>query len=302
MKTGELIKNIRIAKGIKAKTVYDNLLSRSMYYKYESGLVETTADTFLHILDRLNVESDEFVVLFKKIMQRQVHYHYDEYREDLLRSFCDGNFTEIRALEKKLERGYEETHLLRFHNLQLIAKAMKKKLGRVNESTLTERKEITHYLLRSKHWGHYEYKLLSDAMFMFDSSSAEKLLQNHEWLEQDDEQDLRLENLKIKTLCGTILLFMKSDKKEHTAYYYSLLAKINVDSNNIYAQSNKRFFNGLKTIYDGDYEQGIKLISEIFSLYQKIGLDDLYHEHVAILQDLLSTQLQKKGTRRRRKA
>lgn len=302
MKTGELVKNIRTAKGIKAKTIYDNLLSRSMYYKYESGLVETTADTFLHILDRLNVESDEFVLLFKQVMQKQSQFHYNEYRQDLLRSFHEGNFTEIRALEKKLTRGYEETQLLRFYNLQLIARAMKKRLDRSNESILAERKEITHYLSRSKHWGHYEYRLLSDSMFMFDSSSAEKLLQNHEWMEDYEQQDRRLENLKIKTLCGTILLFMKSNKKEHTAYYYGLLAKIKVDSNNIYARSNKRFFKGLKTIYDGDYEQGIKIVSETFSLYQKVGLDELYHEHVEILQDLLSTQLQKKGTRRRRKA
>ncbi|KRL00602.1 helix-turn-helix domain-containing protein [Liquorilactobacillus capillatus] len=302
MKTGELVKNIRTAKGIKAKTVYDNLLSRSMYYKYESGLVETTADTFLHILDRLNVESSEFDLLFRQVMQQQSRFHYNEYRNDLLQSFHDGNFTEVRTLEKKLERGYEETQLLRFYNLKLVATAMKKKLGHNNESVLAERKEITHYLLRSKHWGHYEYGLLSDAIFMFDSTSAEKLLQNHEWLEANGEQDQILEDLKIKTLCGAILLFMKANKKEHTAYYYNLLTKLNVGHNNIYARSSKRFFKGLKTIYDGDYEQGIKIISETFSLYQKLGLDDLYHEHVEILQELLSTQLQKKETRRRRKA
>ncbi|MCC7666155.1 helix-turn-helix domain-containing protein [Liquorilactobacillus satsumensis] len=300
MKTGELVKNIRTAKGIKAKTIYDDLLSRSMYYKYESGLVETTADTFLHILDRLNVGADEFMKLFGKFIKKDDHYR--SCRNDLKQAFAQGNLTEIKAIEKKIEKEYNASHLLRLHNLAVIADAMKKTLGKTSESTLSERKEIMHYLSRSHKWGYYEYSLFSDAIFMFDSSSTEKLLQNHDWDTEAEVQDITLENLKIKTLCNAILLFMKANKKEHVAYYYNLLNKIKVDSSNVSALSNKTFFEGLKIINDGDYEQGLKIISDTFSLYQKLGLDDLYRQHVAILQELLSVNLQKAKSRRRRKA
>ncbi|KRL05691.1 helix-turn-helix domain-containing protein [Liquorilactobacillus oeni] len=300
MKTGELVKDIRTAKGIKAKTIYDNLLSRSMYYKYESGLVETTADTFLSILDRLNVGADEFMKLFGSILKRGDHY--GSYRHDLKLAFTQENLTEVKATEKKIEREYQTTQLLRFHYLAVIASAMKKKLGKTNESVLNERREVVHYLARARQWGYFEYSLFIDSILMFDSSSIEKLLQNHDWNEDDESHDRTLENLKVKTLCSAILLFMKADKKEHVAYYYNLLNKIKVGSSNITALSNKMFFEGLKIINDGDYEQGLKIISDIFALYQKLGMESLYRHHVAILQEMLSIKLQKSRPRRRRKA
>ncbi|MFT8669066.1 MAG: Rgg/GadR/MutR family transcriptional regulator [Liquorilactobacillus hordei] len=300
MKTGELVKKIRTEKGIKAKAVYDGLLSRSMYYKYESGLVETTADTFLYILNRLNIEADEFLRMFS-VMDKG-NSEYKNYRDNLNNAYHLENLTEVKALEKKIAKEYQESGLVRFYNLMLIATVMRKKLGRTQESVLNERKEISHYLMRSTKWGHYEYRLFIDAIFMFDSSSIEKVFQDHDWDDDQKGEDMKLDNLKIKALCQSILIFMKSNKTDHVNYYYTLLDKIEVNSNNVYALSNKKFFEGLKIINDGDYEQGLKVISEIFSLYQKIGLDDLYKEHVAILQELLSVQLQKAKSRKRRKA
>ncbi|KRN26772.1 Rgg/GadR/MutR family transcriptional regulator [Liquorilactobacillus mali] len=300
MKTGELVKQIRTEKGIKAKVVYDGLLSRSMYYKYESGLVETTADTFLYILNRLNIEADEFLRMFS--VMDKCNNEYINYRDDLNNAYRLENLIEIKALEKKISKEYQESGLVRFYNLMLIAAVMRKKLGKTAESVLSERKEILHYLLRSTKWGHYEYGLFIDAIFMFDSSSIEKVLQDHDWDDSHEGEDMKLDNLKVKALCQSILVFMKSNKTDQVNYYYTLLDKIKVSSNNIYALGNKRFFEGLKTINNGDYEQGLKTISEIFSLYQELGLDDLYKEHVAILQELLSVQLQKSKSRKRRKA
>ncbi|MFT9287830.1 helix-turn-helix domain-containing protein, partial [Liquorilactobacillus nagelii] len=210
MKTGELIRSIRTSKGIKAKTIYDGLLSRSMYYKYESGLVETTADTFLHILDRLNVDSTEFIALFEK--QNNERTHYEEYRENLMTAFKQKNLNEVRLLEKKIERDYQSNQLVRFYNLKLVALAMKKHFGH-HESILPERREVVHYLSRSKYWSHYEYELLADSIFMFDGSSLDKLLSDHEWFNNDDAQDIRMENLKVKVLCEAILLFIKTRRE-----------------------------------------------------------------------------------------
>lgn len=99
MKTGELVKQIRTEKGIKAKSVYDGLLSRSMYYKYESGLVETTADTFLYILNRLNIEAAEFSRVFSVLDKS--NSEYCDYRDNLKNAYQLRNLTEIKALEKK---------------------------------------------------------------------------------------------------------------------------------------------------------------------------------------------------------
>ncbi|MDN2454139.1 Rgg/GadR/MutR family transcriptional regulator [Lactobacillus sp. UCMA15818] len=300
MKTGELVKQIRTEKGIKAKSVYDGLLSRSMYYKYESGLVETTADTFLYILNRLNIEAAEFSRVFSVLDKS--NSEYCDYRDNLKNAYQLRNLTEIKALEKKITKEYQENGLIRFYNLMLIATVMRKKLSRTTESFLNERKEIAHYLIRSTKWGHYEYGLYVDAIFMFDSLSIEKIFQGHDWSNGSGGRNMKLDNLKVRALCQSILVFMKANKTNNVNYYYTLLNKIKIGSDNVYAVSNKKFFEGLKIINDGDYEQGLKVISEIFSLYQKLGLDDLYKEHVAVLQELLSIQLQKAKSSKRRKA
>lgn len=299
MKTGELIRNIRTSKGIKAKTIYDGLLSRSMYYKYESGLVETTADTFLHILDRLNVDSTEFIALFEK--QNNERTHYEEYRENLMTAFKQKNLNEVRLLEKKIERDYQSNQLVRFYNLKLVALAMKKHFGH-HESILPERREVVHYLSRSKYWSHYEYELLADSIFMFDGSSLDKLLSDHEWFNNDDAQDIRMENLKVKVLCEAILLFIKTGRETQASLYFSILDHIEVAADNVYANGCKDFFKGLKVIEDGDYEQGIKMVSAAFALYQKLGMEELYREQVDILQALLKFRLQESTSHRQRKA
>lgn len=298
MKTGELIRSIRTSKGIKAKTIYDGLLSRSMYYKYESGLVETTADTFLHILDRLNVDSTEFIALFEK--QNNERTHYEEYRESLRDAFKQKNLNEVRLLEKKIDRDYQNNQLMRFYNLKIVAQAMKKYFGH-HESLLPERREVVHYFSRSKYWSHYEYEFLADAIFMFDGSSLDKLLSDHEWFNDDDIQDTHMENLKIKVLCEAILLFVKTRHETQASLYFSVLDHIEVAADNVYANGCKDFFKGLKVIQEGDYEQGIKMVSAAFALYQKLGMDELYREQVDILQNLLKLSLQESGSRRQRK-
>jgi Rgg/GadR/MutR family transcriptional activator len=295
VKTGELIRSIRTSKGIKAKTIYDGLLSRSMYYKYESGLVETTADTFLHILDRLNLDADEFICLFNG--QNNMHLHFQEYRQDLLTAFEQKNANEVRILERKVERAYQNNQLLRFYNLKIIASGMKKFLTN-SESYLPERREIIHFLSRSQYWTSYEYTLLTDGLFLFDSSSLAKLLEGHEWFDDDRTHDLKMENLKVKVLCQVILLFMKANRKNDTALYYTMLEQTKTSADNVYALGCKNFFKGLKVIDDGDYEQGIKDISATFELYQKLGLENLYRRQVGILQEMLNVHLKRASKRR----
>ncbi|WP_010581181.1 helix-turn-helix domain-containing protein [Liquorilactobacillus vini] len=296
MKTGELIRSIRTSKGIKAKTIYGGLLSRSMYYKYESGLVETTADTFLHILDRLNLGAAEFIMLFKR--QNNEHTHYQEYHQNLIDAFQQRNINEIKVLERKIERSYQNNQLVRFYNLEILACGMKKYLSK-NESFLTERHEIIHFLSRSQYWTRYEYTLLVDALFLFDGSSLAKLLESHEWFSDDGSRDIRMENLKVRVLCRVILLFMKTNRKNDTALYYTMLEQTKTSPDNVFALGCKNFFRGLKVIDDGDYEEGIKAISATFELYQKLGLEDMYRKQVTILQDILSTRLQESSRQRR---
>ncbi|EUJ26329.1 helix-turn-helix domain-containing protein [Listeria cornellensis] len=61
MNYGETIREIRLSKALTQKEVAGNIVSLSFYAKVEKGENNLSADKFFKILNKLNIEIDEFL-------------------------------------------------------------------------------------------------------------------------------------------------------------------------------------------------------------------------------------------------
>lgn len=65
-KIGEIIKNIRTNKGISAKVVYEGIMDKANFWRFENGYIESSFSNVLQIMERLNVFFDEFAFLLNE--------------------------------------------------------------------------------------------------------------------------------------------------------------------------------------------------------------------------------------------
>ena len=79
MKTGEIIKYIRLSKKLKSKNIYNGILSRPAVSRFERGLSDTTTEKFFNILDNLNISLEEFHFIYNNYKVNTDHIFLDEY-------------------------------------------------------------------------------------------------------------------------------------------------------------------------------------------------------------------------------
>ena len=92
----KMIKDIRINKGLSQKAVAEGYLSQSNYSKYENGIIDIPVNTFIGILDNLNISLEE--VLF-------IHngYKYSQ-KEEIYRDFFRLPINSLDTLEQFILR------------------------------------------------------------------------------------------------------------------------------------------------------------------------------------------------------
>lgn len=281
MKTGELIRKIRLEKGIKANYVYNDLMSRSSSYKYEHGQDETTAINLVSIVERLNLDFPEFCNLFER--ETNNHKRLETYRKNLFANFRQAKLKDIKLVKDQLEKFYKRDPLLSVKHLILIADAMYKKLEKIK---LTKEKEIIlKYLKKNNNWGFYEYQLLSDSLFMLDAASLKNLFStNDKWREfYKDENNLELQVFKIQVLFKIVIFFMIS-KFSEAEFFLKILNDLPISENDVQAKCYQQFANGLRKIQEENFEEGVKVISDVLTYCQVLNLDNLFAEFATILK------------------
>lgn len=115
-----MIKKIRIDRGLSQKDVAEGHLSQSNYSKYENGKIDIPINTFIGILDNLNINLDEILYIHNG-------YKYSP-KEEIYRDFFRLPINNLDTLEQFISRctTYLETKkdpfILYIHDISVILK------------------------------------------------------------------------------------------------------------------------------------------------------------------------------------
>lgn len=232
---GWVLKRVRDSKGLKTSYVYEGILSRSMFYKFEHGVSDISLSHFLAISDRLNIAFSE--------LEGWVDYH-DGYKENLsilMNLHYIGDIVALSDHSKKLEDSFREKGLIYYKHLSVLSKLI---ISYVNSEPFNEHDVnlIKDYLFNSEIWMYYELSLFTNSLFIFDLDIIDVLFKKvYSSLKNivSGNSDIFMLVANILSLC-----FQKNDLNR-IRFYIKILNSLSNKNDLMFSQFLKKFYTSL---------------------------------------------------------
>ncbi|ULQ49106.1 hypothetical protein [Liquorilactobacillus nagelii] len=277
MSSGEIVRQIRLTKGLKTKNLYRGLMAQPTSSQYERGKKEIKISKLLIIIARLNLDLEEFVYLFER--ENDEFALYEKYHQRLLKAFKNKALMEVCLIHQNISNLTESNRLSRFNNLGLLASCMLKKLEAKSESFAAEKELIIAYLMGVKVWSKYEYQFFDEALFIFNENDICQLINASRSEEICDSQNFTLlGQVKVKLLADIIIKLIRLDSYSKNKRFFSILNNVKSQQEDLYSKCYKSFITGLDLIAAKQFVEGTKLISTTLSFCQDLGLFALEQE------------------------
>ena len=108
---GIKIKKIRVSKNISPINVYSGIMSRSNYWKLEEGLISPSFETVIQLLQRINLDGEEFLML----LQHDSLLFYNQTKDQRNFFFKKKDAEGLLNLAQQLQQQYEPTGTNKTH-------------------------------------------------------------------------------------------------------------------------------------------------------------------------------------------
>ncbi|MZU11424.1 helix-turn-helix domain-containing protein [Bifidobacterium longum] len=186
VKQGDIIKKLRIERGISQEALAKGISTRTTLSSFERRNTELSSSALLKYLDKLNVKFDEFQFLLCDNLLSQKEKVINRFIEIINSNF---NRKELEVYLTQLEDVYSK-HKDNFY-LMIIAqlKILKAAILEINELEKNEAiRLIKEYLFKVENWCHFELTIFNNVLFIFYSEEIVVQFENvisRMWLLQD---------------------------------------------------------------------------------------------------------------------
>lgn len=102
---GETLRKIRLEKGLKQKSLYHDLLSKSYAIRFEQGKHDISFVLLLEILERLPMEISEFLFIHRNYQPSETQWFY----EQLIKSGNNMDLAALATLKKEYQTRYGDS-------------------------------------------------------------------------------------------------------------------------------------------------------------------------------------------------
>jgi len=235
---GQVLREIRLAKGLRLKDIATDQLSTAFISKVERDESDISLSRFEVLLDRLHVSYDEF------------SYHKNGYAlthqaiflKQLSQYMVNDNIYGLQSLyeqEKELFTVENNRNATSFYNMTLAQCY----LAEIRKAPLPQEsiQQLQHFLLNTDSWGIYELRLFNNAMFIFPNDILSPLL--HTVIERSKVYlDLLGYAELLSTLLGNALELLITRNQLETANFISATALKTLDFEHVTISNIKVIF------------------------------------------------------------
>ena len=283
MNHGEMIKKMRITRGISRKELTKDAISISTLQRFENEDAKIDIDNMWIILNRLNIQIDEYYLEYNHYQSNKKEMYRSKFRDYIVLSNRGKTFLE------ELQREYIVTNDIFYLYLVIQAKAVMNRLPNYSAIPITkeELKSIHDYLDRVNQWGYFELAMYTNCLAFFNSEL--RLFNYHDVVSQFIKfKNSPKHNLAfIKFLINSILLAFEDEHLDEVVDLLGYLYDITNDSDFIKGRLYWKFFSRLYQSITGKFEFDGSMTIEVFKL---LG----YEDEVENLIDIEETLLNKK--------
>lgn len=228
MKTGEVIKYIRISKRLKSKIVYDDILSRPVISKFENGISDTTTEKFFKILKNLNVTLEEFYYIYNDFILDADKAFLSNYAQ----AFYSSDKEALKKLYNKIKDEYKQTRYVKYLHYSLLTELTIQNIEnrKYNNKSLETLKK---YLMNCDDWTYYEIMLFTNLLDFFPLSTINILYKRAK------KKLIYFKKIKIyrndlfSMITNILVLYIKENNITLCRFYYSELSENLSNTNNL---------------------------------------------------------------------
>lgn len=161
---GSLLKSIRIERGYTQEYVSRNIVSRPYLSLIESNRYSPSVTILIELLDRLNIDLDEFIfLLYNDKNKSQKEIRFTPFKE-----YANYSKKDYQMLLKSLRQQYKDTNEIKYYHLCIVIEAHRRLSGKENLDMIRQLvKPIKKYLQKINGWVIYDFRLFNNTMFCF---------------------------------------------------------------------------------------------------------------------------------------
>ena len=266
MNLGLKIKSIRCAKKIPAKEVYDGLLSRSMYYKFENQNYNISYQLLFSIMQRLNIDFND--LCYGDIWD-------DTYYFQMMYSLLVSSEDEYLRYLNELKRLYDKKQASSFLYIYILGNQLYRAYY-LKENLDDQVMVIKDYLFGKEEWEIFDIHLIMYGIFIFsldeiDSFWRRAVKRIFKWNQRDGRSIILLLS-SIIHLC-----YIRKDKSR-LCFFINVIQKVDVSCDSICYLLLMRFYRQLNHCLMTKDNQCQAAILNDLQLFKELDLGMLY-EH-----------------------
>lgn len=273
---------MRITREVSRKELTKDAISISTLQRFENEDAKIDIDTMWIILNRLNIQIDEYYLEYNHYQSNKKEMYRSKFRDYIVLS------NRGKAFLEELQREYIVTNDIFYLYLVIQAKAVMNRLPNYSAIPITkaELKSIHDYLDRVNQWGYFELAMYTNCLAFFNSEL--RLFNYHDVVSQfrKFKNSPKHNQAFIKFLINSILLAFEDEHWEEVEYLLGHLYDSTNDSDFIKGRLYWKFFSRLYQSITGNFEFDGSMIIEVFKL---LG----YEEEVENLIDIEEMLLKK---------
>lgn len=203
--TGKIIESLRRSKSLTVRSLCQNIMTRSAYYRYSSGVSDTTTHRFFQMLDRVSVSLQEFQLLSNDYQEPLFFFYLKKIQH------CD-TFESLSQLQLLIPEIQEtcpaplKQHLVEL--IQLRVTALQRRPIKREQTVLFT------YLTTVNNWTLYEVILFANSLWLFEDELLEPKLHCSLKLLKKLSCRYPFENEHFKLLTYALTFFLKQHRRD----------------------------------------------------------------------------------------
>lgn len=233
---GKVLKKIRVSHRHTQDYVSKNIISRSYLSLVESDKFSPSLTILLDLLDRLNIELDEFVFLLN-IEEVEEENDHLLFQVNKIQDYANYSDKEYENLLHLLEKKISEEKSLKYKHLLISIKAHRRFKNNPNVEEIKDLVfPLSKYLRNLNSWLIYDFKLFNNNMFCFSVEEIVEMMPMILGYIKKYESFFSEKCAILNFLCNMCTLLTIQEQYLEVDRYAQMGMKISEESKQIYQQ------------------------------------------------------------------
>ncbi|OQO69765.1 transcriptional regulator [Enterococcus villorum] len=279
MEIWELLKKLRIDRGIYQKKLAYNITTRDTLSRYENGKNSIPFVILLRLLDRLNITMDEFILYLEVDSVRDKNKKIKKFINDVKENKGSRKYTS-EILRRK---AYTTQNIVDIRNYLLIKTfdwyALPREKRKLNKNDKEYLDHFANYLEKVNEWGRFEMISFSSLLFLFNTNYISQRLKEIE-KKISKYSDFEIFHSILSSLYNNAFLLML--ERKNICFSKQYLQKLKtIQHRSLFAKNTQisvQFYKALIFYIEKNNKDGRKRMIEIFQGLELLELNSLINE------------------------